>query len=329
MATIKDIAQQAGVSVTTVSRILNFDETLNVQDETKKRVFEAADRLEYQVAGKKKRKKKLKIGLIYTYSPEEELEDTFYLSMRIAIERKMEEEGMKKYQIDLNFSTEDTAHLDGLICLGNFSESAVNKVKAFHKPAIFVDSIGDLEVFDSVIVDFQYSVKKVLNHLLETGHKRIAFIGGIDTDSDGKSVPDYRASIFHSFMQEKNLLKEEYFLIEGYMPKHGYSMGKKLLELEEVPTAIFAANDALAVGCYKAVQEAGLKIPEDISIVGFNDISLAKYLVPPLTTVHIPIEFMGEQAVKVLMDRIYSEREVSMCVSVPTKLVIRESVTPQ
>ena len=103
-------------------------------------------------------------------------------------------------------------------------------------------------------------------------------------------------------------------------------MGKKLLELEERPTAIFAANDALAVGCYKAVQEAGLRICEDISIVGFNDISMARYLVPPLTTVHIPIEFMGGQAVSTLIERINSGREISLYIAIPTKLKIRESV---
>ena len=96
MATIKEIAELAGVSVTTVSRVLNFDDTLNVQDETKRRVFEAADRLEYQIKDKKRKKKKLKLGLFCSYSPEEELEDTFYLSIRIAVEKKLDKEGFKK-----------------------------------------------------------------------------------------------------------------------------------------------------------------------------------------------------------------------------------------
>ena len=99
MATIKEIAELAGVSVTTVSRVLNFDDTLNVQDETKRRVFEAADRLEYQIKDKKRKKKKLKLGLFCSYSPEEELEDTFYLSIRIAVEKKLDKEGFKKVMV--------------------------------------------------------------------------------------------------------------------------------------------------------------------------------------------------------------------------------------
>lgn len=329
MATIKEIAELAGVSAATVSRVLNFDDTLNVQDETKKRVFEAAERLEYQVKSKKRGKKKLKIGLISSYSLEEELEDTFYLSVRIAIERKIEEEGFKKFLVHIGDSVDSVSPLDGLICLGTFSESMVNKIKAFNKPAVFVDAIGDLDVFDSVVTDLKYSVKKVLNYFLQEGHQKIAFIGGRDVDSDGKEVEDLRIPIFRSYMEGKGLLNEDYIKIGGYTPKFGYRLGKELLSMEIRPTAIFTANDSLAVGCYKAIEEAGLRIPEDISVIGFNDISIAKYLIPPLTTVHIYMDFMGAQAVNTLAERIYTNREISMHISIPTKLMIRESVSRQ
>ena len=118
MATIKEIAELAGVSVTTVSRVLNFDDTLNVQDETKRRVFEAADRLEYQIKDKKRKKKKLKLGLFCSYSPEEELEDTFYLSIRIAVEKKLDKEGFKKVIVTSEDTADNVAKLDGIICLG-------------------------------------------------------------------------------------------------------------------------------------------------------------------------------------------------------------------
>jgi len=327
VATIKEIAEMAGVSAATVSRVLNFDDTLNVQDETKQRVFEAAERLEYQMRDKKKYKKKLKLGMISSYSLEEELEDTFYLSVRIAIERKLEEEGFKKFPVNLGDSVESTSNLDGLICLGTFSESMVNKVKSFHKPAVFVDALGDLDLFDSVVTDLRHSVKKVLSYFLQEGHKKIAFIGGRDVDVDGKEVVDLRVPIYRSFMEERGILNEEYIKIGGYTPKHGYRLGKELLAMEERPRAIFTANDSLAVGCYKAIQEAGLCIPEDISVIGFNDISIAKYLVPPLTTVHIYMDFMGSQAVSILAERIYSGREISMHISLPTKLMVRGSVS--
>ena len=93
MATIKDIAARAGVSIATVSRVLNHDETLNAQEETKQRIMEIAEELEYEVRVQKKRKKKLKIGVFCSYSPKEELEDPYYLCIRLAIEKKLEEEG--------------------------------------------------------------------------------------------------------------------------------------------------------------------------------------------------------------------------------------------
>ena len=101
---------------------------------------------------------------------------------------------------------------------------------------------------------------------------------------------------------------------------------KEILKEKELPTAIFAANDSLAVGCYRAIQETGLQIPEDISVIGFNDISMAKYLAPPLTTVHVHMNFIGRQAVKMLVERIQLERNVNIHVSVSTELVIRKSV---
>lgn len=325
MSTIKEIAERANVSVTTVSRVLNYDETLNVQDETRKRVFEMAEQLEYQVRGKKKRKKKLKLGLLCSYSLEEELDDPFYLSARVGIEKKLEEEGYKKIPVSLSWSPEEYAKVDGLICLGTFSDSTVNTIKTFGKPAVFVDALGDLDVFDSVVTDLKFSVKKVLNYLLELGHKKIAFIGGRDVDTDGKEVVDLRMPLYNAFMEKRGLLREEYIKIGGYTPKHGYRLTKELFQIKDRPTAIFAANDSLAVGCYKAIQEEGLKIPKDISVIGFNDVSMSKYLVPPLTTVHVFTDFMAAQAVSVLAERIDTNREISMHISVPTKLIIRES----
>ena len=326
MSTIKDIAEMAGVSVATVSRVLNFDETLNVQDETKRRVFEAADHLEYQIKDKKRRKKKLKIGVLCSYSPEEELEDTFYLTVRIAVEKFIEEQGFKKTNFLLEDLQTSAARQDGLICLGTFSESMVKKIEECEVPSVFIDSIGNPDKFDSVVVNMKQSVENLIKYFLDAGHTKIAFIGGYDLDSDGQEIEDVRKTVFSKSMKKKGLYVEDYIRIKGFTPKCGYKSGVELLNLEDRPTAIFCANDALAIGCYKAVQEAGYTIPDDVSVIGFNDISMAKYLMPPLTTVHIPMDFMAKCAVELLMERIYNSRDISVSVSVPATLRIRESV---
>lgn len=328
MATIKDIAELAGVSVTTVSRILNFDETLNVQEQTKKRVFEAADSLEYQVKSKKKRKKKLKIGLLCSYSAEEELEDTFYLSVRIAIEKQIEEEGFKKVVLTAERLLEEGEKADGLICFGAFGAAVRADVRKLRKPTVFVDTIGEPDFCDSVVVDFKESMRMTIRYLVSEGHERIAIISGTDIDTDGNEVEDQRISIFRTYMQERGLLREEYVKLGGYTPKYGYRLGSELFQMSERPTAVIAANDSIVMGVYRAVQEAGLSIPKDVSVIGFNDISMAKYMVPPLTTVHLHMNFMGEQAVRLLAERLHTGREIGMKVYIPTKLIKRESVGP-
>lgn len=326
MATIKDIAEKARVSITTVSRVLNYDETLNVQDETRKRIFEIAEQMEYKVKDKKRRKKALKIGVLYSYSLEEELEDTYYLSVRVAIEKKLKEEGYKKFRISSQMEREDLPALDGIICLGTFGQTMTERIKSYHKPAVIVDAVPDADAFDSVVHDIRRSVIKVMNYLMSQGHEKIAYIGGYEIDSDGNEVLDNRTNTYESYMNDRGLYREEYVKKCGYAPKDGYARMKELLELADKPTAVFAANDSLVIGCYKAVSEKGLCIPEDISVVGYNDISAAKYLMPPLTTVRLHMDFMGERAVDILAERIFTEREIPVETRIPTELIIRDSV---
>lgn len=326
MSTIKDIAELAGVSAATVSRVLNCDETLNVQEETKKKVFEAAEHLEYHMKEKKKRKRKLKLGVICSYSPEEELEDPFYLAVRIAIEKEIENNGFKRMPLNIEDSMEHFALVDGIICLGSFSRTTVQKIDGTQKPHIYVDAVGNRNTADSIVTDLRHSVIQVMEYLWGQGHRRIGFVGGKELDSDGREILDSRLPTYQRYLKDRDALCESYIKIGGYTSKHGYSLMKELLKEIKRPTAIFAANDSLAVGCYRAIQESGFQIPGDISVVGFNDISMAKYLAPPLTTVHIHMNFMGHRAVQMLTELIRQERRINIHVSVPTELIIRESV---
>ncbi|MCH1625376.1 LacI family DNA-binding transcriptional regulator [Fredinandcohnia quinoae] len=325
MATIKDIADLAKVSITTVSRVLNYDESLNVSPETRKRVFEAAEELAYVVTPKKKAKSKWKIGLYYSYSLEEELVDTYYLSIRVALEKKLKRKGIEIYRIGKDDTKKSLSKIDGIICLGTFKRADIDKIKDFETPCVFVDSNPDENFFDSVVIDFNSATKNALTYLTELGHKKIGFIGGVETDMYGNRFKDLRQDVFEKFLEDKNIFNEEFVKIGGYNPKDGYLILKEMLGKDNKPTALFVANDTIAVGCYKAAYELGVKIPDELSIVGFNDVSSAQYMVPPLTTVKLYTEIMGETAVDLLLENITSRREVFKKVTIHTKLIIRGS----
>ena len=326
MATIKDIADKTGFSAATVSRVLNNDATLNVQEETRKKIFETAKELQYHIKERKNKKHKMTVAVYYSYSREAELRDVYYLTVRLAVEQRLEEKNIGSYQIQNLGELKELTGVDGLLCLGTFSKSMMNQIEAFHKPTVLIDALGQKDTVDCVVNDLESSIKKVLEYLWDLGHEKIAFIGGKELDGDGQEVSDPRLSYFVRYSKERADFPMEYIRRGSFTPEDGYRFCKELLELPEPPTAIFASNDSLAVGCYRAISEKGLQIPEDISVIGYNDISVARYLVPSLTTVRLQMELMGKEAVNLLEEHIETEREIGLKVVVPVRLVVRDSV---
>lgn len=326
MATIKDIAMKAGVSIATVSRVLNHDETLNAQEETKQRIFEIAEEMEYEVRTQKKRRRKLKVGVFYSYSPEEELQDPYYLCIRLAIEKKLKKEGYVTQNVNLDDKPEVLNGLDGVICTGTFTKRMIKLIDAWECPVVFIDADPNPQKYDSIVVNFEQAVEEIVSYLVECGHTKIGMIGCRGEDKDGDEIVDARMQCFQKSLTKRGLYHPEYTKFGDYYAKYGYELLKELYNEGNMPTALFIANDSMAAGSYRAAYELGLKIPEDISIIGFNDIPTAKYMIPPLTTVRLYMEFMGEYAVKLLEERIVQGREICVRVTIPTKLYVRDSV---
>lgn len=325
MATIKDIADRTGFSTATVSRVLNYDDTLNVQEETRTKILDTARELQYQARERKSRKRRLAVGVYYSYSREEELRDIYYLTVRLAVERKLEAENMERRQIQSLEELKDLGGLDGLLCLGTFSRSMVKQIDAFGKPTVFLDAMPKGDRFDCVVNDLAGSVETVMDYLTGLGHRKIAFIGGFEVDRDGEEVHDSRIVAYKEYMERIGEFSQSLVRLGRFTPEDGYVLCRELLEEKERPTAVFASNDSLAVGCYRAVSEKGLRIPGDMSIVGYNDIAVANYLVPPLTTVRLHMELLGEEAVRILREHIASAREIGLKIIVPAKLIVRDS----
>lgn len=334
MATIKDIASAAGVSISTVSRILNLDKTLNVSEDTRKKVLSIAEEMNYVTI--KERKSKLKnhtIGIICSFTEVKELNDPYFLSIRMTIEKKCIEENIDfkslYYTKILNDDTSNYKGLDGIIAIGIFQDDEIKKLRELSQNIVFIDSSPDEWEFDSIVVDLKYGVRKALEYLYSLGHKDIGYIGAKviphNNNNNGVELVNYREATYKDFMNEIDNLNYNWIFKGDFTPEDGYNLMSKALKLNNIPSAFFIASDPMAIGAYKAIQENGYKIPEDISIVGFDDIATAQYLSPSLTTVKVFTDFMGETALNTLIERIKDERSLSKKIVLPVKLIIRDS----
>lgn len=333
MVTIKDIANEAGVSISTVSRILNLDKTLNVSEETRKRVLKISEEMNYVTLKNRKNKKKIyKIGIVSSYLELKELNDPYFLSIRIAIEKKCSEKNIDFKSLYMaNIINEKSSRyndLDGIIAIGIFKDEEIKKLDDITENIIFVDSSPNEWKYDSIVIDFKNGVKSALNYLYNLGHRDIGYIGAKvvpHSDSNGKELINYREKTYKEFMNEINNYKEQWVYKGDFTLEDGHNLMKEMLGLDNMPSAVFVASDPMAIGAYKAITEKGLKIPEDISIIGFDDIMTAKFLTPALTTVKVYTDFMGETALDTLIDRIGNNRELSKKIVLPVKLIVRES----
>lgn len=328
MATIKDIAEKAKVSSATVSRVLNYDETLSVGDDTKKRIFEAAEALEYTKYQKKRVKKTGKIAIVQWYTEKEELDDLYYLSIRLGVEKRAEEEGygIERYFQDTVF--EPKQEIEGIVAIGKFNDTQIEQLLLWTKNICFIDFDLLGRKMDSVVVDFEQAVHSVMDYLTEKNHQRIGFIGGQEHYAeDTQTPPDKRAILVEFYLRQEGLYQEKYFFTGKFNVASGHQlMQQAIRELgNDLPSAFFAANDALAIGALRALQEAGISVPGKVEVIGFNDISVAKYVYPTLSTVKVYTELMGEVGFDLLMDRIESNRQAAKKITLSTDLILRGS----
>ncbi|MFD3261661.1 LacI family DNA-binding transcriptional regulator [Paenibacillus lentus] len=334
MATLKDIAERANVSISTVSRVLNFDQTLKITDKTRRRILKITEELEYKKVRKpeqadppssaKPSQKKMRIGIFMTFSKSEELNDPYYLAMRLAIE-----EAARDYQVQVIEGFEDqqmfsSKAIAGMIVVGPISQEEITRISETTPNIVFIDPILWDKRFDIVMVDLYEAVEQILEYLRGLNHTKIAYLGGRD-ELNGESVLDRREDAYELWMRRSNLYNPKLVKIGKFSAEDGYHMMKELLSSGTELTAVIAANDSMAIGAFRAIQEQGLRVPEDISIIGFNDITVAQFMTPSLTTVKLYSEFMGETALDLLLERIQKKRTIAKKVIIPTELIVRES----
>ena len=325
MATLKDVAKRAGVSMAAVSRFLNNDPGLSLPDSTKDKILQAVDELDYKKKPKEKKERK-KIAVLQWYSPEQELNDPYYLSIRVGIESYFSD---KKIEIHRIFKSDDNyleqiRDIHGLICIGKFAKNEMKKLTSLCVNTLFLDMVTESIEYNTISLDLHQAMIDVTEYLIRLNHKKIGFLGGQEVLSDNSVYKDKRIEAFTSTAKKNNIEYNPYFLIDEYTRESGYKMMKQLLNEKDYPTAVIACSDPIAIGALRAIREKGLHVPEDISLVGFDNIEETEFLDPPLTTVHAPSHYMGKYGAMILELMMQTGPMVPCQILLPCSLVIQK-----
>ena len=325
--TLKSVAERAGVTASTVSAVLNDSAAArSVPDRTKNRILAAARALNYRpnfLARSLRVQRSYTIGLIL-----QEIGDA-YGSVIVS--------GMERYLRQQNYFFLTVAHRRDNDLLATYSamlrergvegfitvDTALTEEQSL--PTVAVGGHRRLKGVTNIVLDHRLAAELALRHLVDLGHREIAFMRGakesVDADTRWNSICE-EADKLGIRMRRELILQ-----LKGGdpTPNLGYPFAKQLLARKQPFTALFAYNDISAIGAIVALQEHGIRVPEDVSVVGFDDIQGAAYINPPLTTVKQPLQYMGEMAARTLIDRLEGRMNDVAEITIEPELMVRRS----
>ena len=340
MATLKELSERTGYAPATISRILTGDPGLAVSTEARKRVPEEAGRLNY-AATKSRRgrapKPLMRAAAAERLTPAQQLEDPFYLYLRGYVEQACLDQRIALQALARRregFAPPEGA-VDGVVAIGRFTRREAEDLAAVSPNVVFLNASPDESRFDSVVLNYDLGIRLAVDYLLGLGHRRVGFIGPAQRPDDrGEPAPEIRRERFMAHMGAHGLL-DTGLLVEAPMDAHSTSqaLSAYLASGAPRPTAFLAASEESALGAVRAITEAGLSIPKDLSLVSFNDTPLSALVTPALTSVSTHAQEMGRAAVRLLAERAALPgrppiRTLPVKVVVPPSLVVRESAAP-
>jgi len=327
MVTIKDVARQANVSVATVSRV--FSGANVVREETSKRIRDVAARLRYAPHGGARSLITSKTHTLGVLLPD--LYGEFFSEVIRGIDLAARQSG---YHLLVSRSYEGRSEIeeamramrgrvDGVLLMSPDVDADSLRNVPSNLPVVLLCSAIRGSRTDSVTIQNCRGAREMVRHLVSLGHSRIAIIKGASGNYDAaERLRGYRAALREAGITPARALERNGDFTEA----GGYDATRELLAMRPRPTAIFAANDSMAIGALSALRESGIRVPRDMAVVGFDDIPLARYMDPPLSSVKVPISSLGARAVEILLNGIaqknghHPRRE-----RVATELVIRRS----
>ena len=327
---IKEIAKEAGVSIATVSNAIN--KSYKVKEKTKKKIEEVIQKYNYRVnigASSLRGKVSKLIGVIVP-----ELSNPFFSKLNDEIEKYASQSGYSIAVCNNNYDyNKDIEHIeilaarnvDGLIMVPSREDKKViMPAIQSNIPLVFINrKIEDCNC-DAVLVDAYNAIISSVEYLVSLGHKKILYMNA----EPELYLSRMRLKGYKDGLKKNGLALKKELIIEadGFAYSDGYHFMEKILKLAEKPTAILAYNDRLAIGLLKAFYEAGYKVPQDYSVVGFDNISIDEFLPIALTSVAIGLKAIARRAVDILLEKIKNKNMPAETVFLPVTIIKRDSV---
>ncbi len=331
--TIKDVARKAGVSITTVSFVMNNRADMVISEAVKKRVLKAAREMDYHpsalaagLAGKRTRN----LGMVF-YQEDHIISNQFYSFVIEGVVRETMERGFNLY-----FSYLQSAYggyqslpkiireknVDGVLLIGRSEKRMVGDIRERKIPVVAVDNFPVLKDVDTIQVDNRRGGLVATEHLILLGHKQIGLLttGPGRPSIEGREEGWKAAHSRHGLSTANNLFRSESLTFYG-----GYETTKEILRKSRKVTALFCVNDEMAAGALRAAREMGRDVPKDLSVVGFDGITMTHYTDPPLTTVSVAKEHMGKLAVFRLLELVEKKDSAVQRLEAPVELLVRNS----
>jgi LacI family transcriptional regulator len=327
-ATIRDVAREAGVSVATVSRVLNDSGPVNAA--TRRRIQEVASRLRYAPDGAARSLITRRTHTLGVLLPD--IHGEFFSEVIRGIDRAAQASGFhvlvssshnERSEIEAALRTM-RGRVDGLVVMSPDVDAAALVANLPEStPVVLVNCNVRDAAFHEIDVDNAGGARAMAEHLLAAGHRRIAFVRGPDRNVDAADrLAGYRAALQAAGVERRG----EWELAGDFTDTRGYRAVTELLALDPRPTALMCANDSTAIGALSALREAGVRVPEEVAVTGFDDIPIARYVSPALTTVHVDIAGLGARATQALLRAIEQKNDHERGRElVATTLAIRES----
>ena len=334
--TIKDVAKKAGVSIATVSFVIN-NNNKRVSAETKNRVLKSIKALNYHPSKSARNLVSKKTGFIGFILTDDHFLRTepFYtrIFLGVEFEARNEDYYILLTSVSSNFNKNDqlprfilNKSVDGVIVAGKVPINLIERLSEYNLPTIFIDFVPPANTVPLILIDNIQGGILATNHLINLGHKNIAFIGG---DIEHPSVRD-RLNGYKQALEIANIpLKNNLIIIDAPYPdrQNGYNSAKRLFAKNRSVTAIFACNDAMAIGVMHYLKDKGYLIPDDVSLIGFDDVEADLMLNPLLTTVRVPKIELGAEAFRLIVNILKNKKSTPKKILVPVELIIRESTT--